>query len=84
MKRDRLLERIQAGHLRNVRFPDFCSLLNHFGFELVRKAGSHHIFAHAERPAQLNLQEVNGEAKPYQIRQFLALVKRYNLQGKTD
>jgi hypothetical protein len=46
--------------------------------------GSHHIFAHAKCPAQLNLQEVNGEAKPYQIRQFLGLVTRYNLERKTD
>ena len=84
MKRKRLLERIKAGQMRNVRFLAFCSLLNDFGFELVRKVGSHHIFAHAECPIQLNLQEVNGEAKPYQIRQFLALVERYNLEGNSD
>jgi len=28
----------------------------------------------------VNLQDVNGEAKPYQIRQFLRLVERYNLR----
>jgi len=28
----------------------------------------------------LNLQEVKGEAKPYQIRQLLRLVERYNLE----
>ncbi len=28
---------------------------------------------------QVNLQEVSGKAKPYQIRQFLKLVERYNL-----
>jgi hypothetical protein len=28
----------------------------------------------------LNLQAVGGEAKPYQIRQFLRLVERYNLR----
>ncbi len=27
----------------------------------------------------VNLQEVNGKAKPYQIHQFLQLVERYNL-----
>jgi len=31
-------------------------------------------------PALLNLQEVRGEAKPYQIRQFLRIIERYNLQ----
>jgi len=28
----------------------------------------------------INLQEVEGKAKPYQIQQFLRLVERYNLE----
>jgi hypothetical protein len=28
----------------------------------------------------VNLQNVNGQAKPYQIRQLLRLIERYNLQ----
>jgi hypothetical protein len=31
-------------------------------------------------PEMLNLQEVHGEAKPYQIRQFLRIVERHNLR----
>ncbi|MEZ4568899.1 MAG: hypothetical protein R2849_00910 [Thermomicrobiales bacterium] len=31
-------------------------------------------------PELLNIQPSRGEAKPYQIRQFLDLVERYNLQ----
>jgi hypothetical protein len=27
-----------------------------------------------------NLQEVNGEAKPYQVRQFLRIVERHDLR----
>jgi hypothetical protein len=27
----------------------------------------------------VNLQEVAGEAKPYQIRQFMRLIERYNI-----
>ena len=27
-----------------------------------------------------NFQDVKGEAKPYQIRQFLRLIERYNLK----
>jgi hypothetical protein len=27
-----------------------------------------------------NLQEVKGEAKPYQIRQFLRLLEKYNIK----
>jgi hypothetical protein len=31
-------------------------------------------------PELVNLQEVAGEAKPYQIRQFLRIVERYDLR----
>jgi hypothetical protein len=46
----------------------------------MRINGSHHIMAHPGIPELLNLQEVGREAKPYQIRQMLRLVERYNLQ----
>lgn len=39
-------------------------------------SASHHIFAHPDVPELVNLQEVDGETKPYQIRQFLRLVER--------
>jgi len=50
-----------------------------FGFRLSRTEGSHHIFVHPEIPELLNLQEIRGQAKVYQIRQFLKLVERYSL-----
>jgi hypothetical protein len=55
-------------------------LVEAFGFELKRVSGSHHIFAHADVLELVNLQEVDGQAKPYQIRQFLKLVERYSLE----
>jgi len=54
--------------------------LGGFGFHRVRRSGSHHIFAHPSIAELVNLQEVDGEAKPYQIRQFLRLVERHNLK----
>lgn len=50
------------------------------GFALARTAGSHHIFSHPGLAELINIQEVDGEAKPYQVRQFLRLVERYNLK----
>jgi len=50
-----------------------------FGFHLSRVKGSHHIFVHPQVRELVNLQNVDGRAKPYQIRQFLRLVERYNL-----
>jgi len=82
MKPRALLIRILNGHMRNVDFPDLKRLVEAFGFALERIEGSHHIFVHDAIDEQLNLQEVSGEGKPYQIRQLLALVERYDLKLK--
>lgn len=50
-----------------------------FGFRLTRIRGAHHIYSHPDLPAIINLQDVRGHAKPYQIRQLLSLVKQYRL-----
>jgi hypothetical protein len=65
----------------NVRFGDFTRLVEACGFVLDRHSGtSHRIYKHpAHLDARLNLQPVGGQAKPYQIRQFLALLETYNL-----
>jgi len=55
------------------------TLAEAFGFRLSRVRGSHHIFVHPRVQELINLQNVGGKAKPYQIRQFLRLVERYNL-----
>jgi predicted RNA binding protein YcfA (HicA-like mRNA interferase family) len=47
---------------------------------LSRISGSHHIFVHPKERELVNLQNANGKAKPYQIRQFLQIVERCNLQ----
>jgi len=74
----KLLKKALAGS-KNIRFDDMVTLVEAFGFHLSRVRGSHHIFAHPQVPELVNLQEVNGKAKPYQIRQFLRLVERYSL-----
>jgi len=63
----------------NLRFEEACALARAFGFRLSRVSGSHHIFAHQNVRELVNLQEVEGKAKPYQVKQLLALVERYNL-----
>jgi hypothetical protein len=80
MKPKPLLQRLVSGAFRNVSFSDFRGLVESFGFTLDRINGSHHIFIHAQVSELVNLQEVRGEAKPYQMRQFLRLVERYNLE----
>ena len=76
----KLLQRLAQGAVQNVSFADIVALVEAFGFRLARISGSHHIFQHSGIPEQLNLQDANGQAKPYQVRQFLRLVERYNLK----
>jgi len=79
VKRRRLLSRLSQGALQNVSFDDFADLVEGFGFRPSRVRGSHHIFVHPGVVELVNLQNAEGQAKPYQIRQFLRLVERYNL-----
>ncbi|HXN37980.1 MAG TPA: type II toxin-antitoxin system HicA family toxin [Solirubrobacteraceae bacterium] len=75
-----LLARLARGAVANVAFSDLCGLAEALGFELRRVAGSHHVFAHPDIPQLINLQAVRGQAKPYQVRQLLRLVERYDLR----
>jgi len=79
MNRRKLLKKILAGS-RNIRFADMVDLVRGFGFELSRTEGSHHIFSRPGIPELVNLQNVKGQAKPYQMRQFLKLVEKHNLK----
>jgi predicted RNA binding protein YcfA (HicA-like mRNA interferase family) len=80
MKQRKLLARLASGAVHNVGFDDFARLVEAFGFQPVRSSGSHHIYARPDIPQLVNLQDVGGQVKPYQIRQFLRLVERYDLR----
>ena len=79
MKKQKLLQKLLSG-TKNVRFSEVTALAEAFGFQLDRINGSHHIFIHERIPELLNLQNVNGQAKPYQIKQMLQLIEAHNLQ----
>ena len=83
MKKRKLLQNLLSGS-RNVRFSEAVTCIEAFGFGLDRIKGSHHIFINPVIPELINLQNVNGKAKPYQIKQFLKIVEKYNLQMEED
>jgi len=83
MRPRKLLTRIVISP-HNVRFRDLAALAEALGFRVARIEGSHHVLTHPEMPELLNLQEVKGEAKPYQVRQLLRLIEQYNLQLGED
>lgn len=78
MKKQKLLEKALRGP-NNLSFSEIIVLVEAFGFHLSRINGSHHIFVHPKIQELVNLQEVNGKAKAYQVRQFLELIERYSL-----
>jgi predicted RNA binding protein YcfA (HicA-like mRNA interferase family) len=65
---------------KNIRFGDLVTLVEAFGFRLAQTSGSHHIFEHPDVPELVNIQSSKGKAKPYQVRQFLELVEKYDLE----
>ncbi|MCA1794731.1 MAG: type II toxin-antitoxin system HicA family toxin [Desulfobacteraceae bacterium] len=79
MKSRKLLQKILGGS-KNIRFTEMVNLVESFGFKLNRTDGSHHIFSRPGIPELVNLQDVKGQAKPYQIRQFLKLVEKHDLK----
>ncbi|HEY2840696.1 MAG TPA: type II toxin-antitoxin system HicA family toxin [Pirellulales bacterium] len=83
MKARKILEKALAGS-RNISFADAQRLIEAFGFHLARVTGSHHIYSHPRIRELVNVQDVHGQAKPYQIRQFLKLVEEYNLRLEDD
>ena len=79
----KLLQKIISGS-SNVRFKEAVRLAEAFGFKLDRISGSHHIFVHPGIPELLNLQNVDGKAKPYQMKQLIKIVEKHNLRMETS
>jgi predicted RNA binding protein YcfA (HicA-like mRNA interferase family) len=79
MTKKKLLQQI-INNRNNIDFNDFILIVESFGFVNHRKNGSHIMYKHRGVAEVLNLQEVKGKAKPYQIKQFLNYVEKYNLK----
>jgi hypothetical protein len=64
---------------KNIKFADAIAVAESFGFRLDRVSGSRHILVHPGIPELINLQNVRGKAKPYQVKQLIKIVEKYNL-----
>ena len=67
------------GNPADVRFVEICKAAELFGFRFRAGKGSHRIFVRAGVREMLNFQEVKGKAKPYQVKQFIRVIEKYNL-----
>ena len=63
---------------KNFHFEDLVKILTSLGFEL-RINGSHHIFTKENVAEIINIQPLNANAKPYQVKQVRELIVKYKL-----
>jgi hypothetical protein len=78
--RRKLYDRIVAGRSdANIPFRQARNMLLYLGF-LERIRGSHHVFFKEGIEEIINLQDVGGTCKPYQVKQMRVVLKKYNLQ----
>jgi len=83
-KYDKILLQVLAGSGDgNIAFGALCNLLKQLGFDL-RIRGSHHIFTRVDIAEILNLQEKQGKAKSYQVKQVRDAILKYQLARLND
>lgn len=83
MKIKKILRKILTNQ-KNVKFEELLIILSYFDFKCDRINGSHHIFKKVGITELINIQNVNGEVKPYQVKQFLSLIDKYGLINDED
>jgi hypothetical protein len=74
-----LLQILQGGSDKDIRFDDLCHLMKRMGFE-ERVRGSHHIFRRTGVIEKVNLQRDRDKAKAYQVRQVRDIIHKYGLK----
>lgn len=76
---DKFYERLLADRRQTISFRDFEKLLEAFGFTHARTTGSHRQYTHPKLSRPLPVQPSSKDAKPYQVREFLELVREHGL-----
>jgi len=65
---------------QNLRFAELQKLCSYFGMKLRNTDGSHFVYKRMEEPKfTISIQNDNGKAKEYQVRQLMSKVKELNL-----
>jgi hypothetical protein len=75
-RREKLLAAIRDNP-RGVRFADACRAAEVIGFVRAGGKGSHVVYARAGEPTILNFQDRNGYIPPYQARQLIEMLDKY-------
>lgn len=83
MNKRRLFEEIKYNP-KDVRFERICNIAESFGFRFRGGKGSHRIYVREGIKELLNFQSVKGKAKPYQVKQFIKIIEKYNLLEESN
>ena len=68
--------------LNNVRFTDLCKICDCYFGEARQKGSSHRVYKTPWRgDPRVNIQEKNGKAKAYQVRQVIKALKRLEIEN---
>ena len=77
-KKKEVYERLKKSP-KNVRFTELCKAAELFGFKFRGGRGSHVVYVREGVREILVFQNVKGKVKPYQVKQFLKIIEKYNL-----
>jgi len=76
MAKKKLLDKAK-NNPSGLSMDDFCSLMKHQGWVLDHQRGSHQIW-YSPKSFRISVQNRNGKAKGYQVKQFLSRLEEEN------
>jgi len=65
-----------------IRFKELCLLAEQIGFQKRGGKGSHVVYERDGVEEILTFQNHRGMAKPYQVKQMLAVIEKYQLEER--
>lgn len=83
VKSSKLYDQLLQSTDRTVSFRDFLALIEAFGFVHARTKGSHQSYSHPICTKLMVIQPIGKDAKRYQVREFLDLLREFELQMDT-
>jgi predicted RNA binding protein YcfA (HicA-like mRNA interferase family) len=83
MKKHEVYEKLKKNP-KSINFQTLCEAAELFGFRFRGEKGSHRIYIKKGIQEMLNFQNVKGEAKDYQVKQFIRIIEKHNLLENKD
>lgn len=75
-QRRKLIDAIRSNP-HGVRFDDACKVAGWLGFDHTGGKGAHKTYARSGEPVGLNFQNRDGLIKPYQAKQLIDMIDKY-------